>query len=133
MARNLTPEENAARIAEYRAMIAGGATLKEIAARWRCSPASLREWRGVHGLAPPVRRVKERKKPEARPDVEAARAAPKMQKICCTCSKTFKSTRADGAWLRMCDSCRGRPMSPYTPGGAGHTGRRVGVSKAVVR
>lgn len=133
MARNLTPEENAARIAEYRAMIAGGAMLKEIADRWGCSLSALREWRGANGMAAPVRRVVERKKRDPRPDIEAAKAAPKMQRSCCTCGRPFLSTRAEGAWLRMCESCRARPMSPYTPGGAGHTGRRVGGSKGMAR
>jgi transposase-like protein len=129
MARNYTPEENERRVAEYQQMVAAGCMMREIAAHWGCSLTALREWRDAHGLGTPKYRIAAREKREPRPDVDAARNAPKMERSCCTCGKSFLSTRADGAWLRMCDYCRGRPLSPYTPGGAGHPGRRVGVTR----
>jgi len=135
MARPKTPEERARRISDYTEMSAKGMSLKAIAAAWGCSPSSLREWRGANGLAPPLKRtvLAEMRKREPRPDVEAAKASPKMERNCLTCGNTFTSQRADGAWLRLCDRCRAAPRSVYTPGGAGDTGRRIGGLRTPVR
>lgn len=130
MAKNRTAEERAARLAEYHEMIAQGMMLKEIAARWGCSLSALREWRGLNGLAPPLKKTLMRAVRQPRPDIEAAKAAPRMERHCLTCGNQFSSERASGAWLRLCDHCRRTSFSPYTPGGAGTTGRRVTVGKA---
>jgi ribosomal protein L37AE/L43A len=124
MPGNLTAEQNKARQTRVQALLKQGATHRQIAAALGIMPATLREWMGIHGLTHRRRAEPLVAKHAVRPDIEAAKTAPRMERVCSQCGRKFLSQKADGAWLRFCDNCRRAIAGGVVFHGIAHDGRK---------
>ncbi len=107
---NLLPEERAARAEYVSRRLEQGASLTAIAGELGLGQETLRLWwRSFHHGEPSV----------SKPGAKAER----QWRACVTCETNFQSQRADGAWLRMCASCR-RDMTCAPVYGTAHDGRK---------
>ena len=109
----LTPEEVERRLAGYRRAVAEHLTLTEIARELGISNSALGRWFAGQGLSLKWDVLQEL-------DFEP----PKQMKPrrCLCCNAAFVS---EGFGNRLCQSCRGASVSPYSPASDGDSGRRV--------
>lgn len=119
MAARLTAEQRAERLAFIEAQRAAGVTFKEIGAAIGKTAGATCTWYISTKRGPP--------KCVPTPLQEAVKNGPRMTRPCLKCERAFESMRADGAWLRMCPSCRSHShiTSPYSPDPGGGTGRQI--------
>lgn len=108
---NLSASEREARARYVSSRIGQGASLSQIARELGIGQETLRLWWRSYqfGAGPSV----------SKPGAKAER----QRRACVTCRGEFQSQRAEGAWLRMCPSCR-RDMTCAPVHGTAHDGRK---------
>ncbi len=107
---NLPAVEREARARFVCARLKQGASYGQIARELEIAPETLRQWWTSYQTGAPSN-----SKPKA--------AAEKKDAPCVTCGRQFRAERADGAWERMCPSCRSSAPSVVFHGLA-HDGRK---------
>jgi hypothetical protein len=115
MAGRLTPEDRLRRIAAFNEMNARGLTYAEAANLIGQDGRRFREWCVDYAY-----RLRQR-------DGSAKPKPGRSWRSCMCCKVLFTSA---GPHNRLCGPCGQRSVSPYTPGGSGDTGRRVGAVRS---